>query len=315
MLPNMFPSPMMAGAMGSPIMDPSQMGMPNMFPMQPMQAQAQQAQQTASSFADTANLANSLAEESVSLSAKNDCAACDRFSTEMLDISSDAYPGGANAAADAELCERVSPEFKDSCASYVHHAGGLGDVDVLLAQNPSSLCAHLSECAKSGESDEEGDDATAGSAFLADDASHDDEDDEDDDEDDDSEDDEESTPAFVATNARRGELGTGFTSGQLDSFVDNLKRTQAIQMMNAKQMSDMELMNNALKLHDLQMQPALHELPCIDRDDADCATSGLLHGMNYLMMSNTMPNGGLENGGLSLAMMASAFPNSPHQNA
>jgi hypothetical protein len=74
-------------------------------------------------------------------------------------------------------------------------------------------------------------------------------------------------------------------------------------------------MNNAIQLHDMQLEPALHKLPCVDPEDATCAVGGLLHGMQYLMMSNSMPDGGLNNAGMGLSMMASAFPPSPNQQA
>jgi len=285
-------------------------------------------------FANAAKLTNSLAEESMKISSKDDdgdddntqdeqeeqdkndlaakCAACDRFATEMLQISADAYPGGNNVDADRDLCVHVSPEFSSSCVSYVNQAGGLGDVDVLVSENRNAMCQHLEECSQLGaalstgsEQDNDDEDNDDESAFLADDEQN-----EDDSED---EDDEESSRRHHRRHRKGNKLGTNDDS--LSDLTKNMKQSSAIQMMNAKQMSDMELMNNALKLHDMQMEPALHELPCINKDDPECATAGLMHGMSYLMMANTMANGGLDNGGLSLAMLASAYPNNPHQNA
>lgn len=213
---------------------------------------------------------------------RESCADCDRFSTEMLDISTDAHPG-SNADADAQLCERVSPEFKSSCESYIHKAGGVGDVDVLIQESPDTLCEHLEQC------------QDLNASFLAASSS------------------EESGKKKRRKGKKSATLGVPYSL--LNSMTNQVRETQAIQMMNSKQMSDMELMNNALKLHDMQLEPALHRLPCLNPDDPDCATDGLIHGMNYLMMSNSLPNGGLDNGGLGLSMMASAFPTSPNQQA
>lgn len=261
------------------------------------------------------------------------CAPCDRFTTELLQLGADAYPGG-DAHADSSLCERLGNEFKEGCASYVAANGGLGDVDVMIAQNPSQVCAHLKQCHAAGsddesflstgseDSDEDADEDKDSDSEEDDDEDEDDEDKENNDDEDKENDEDGENSAFLADDSEDEDRDDddesnvpGTRESMLASMTDNLKRSQAIQMMNSRQMSEMELMNNALRLHDMTMYPSLHELPCINPDDAECQTAGLLHGMNYLMMSNTMPNGGLDNAGLSLAMMATAYPNNPHQNA
>jgi len=345
-MPNMFAGGY-GGMMGAPFMNPAGMNPAGMSPagMNPMMGGYPMMNGmpgmmpptfNPAMYEKTADLSNSLAEESMKISDKatdqtenqdNDaskvaanCAACDRFATEMLDISSDAYPGGGNVDADKDLCTRVSPEFSASCEAYVGQAGGLGDVDMLLSEDRSAMCQHLEQCQQLGsfmstgseqKDDDEDDDEKS--------SKNDSDDDDDDDESDDaaflSDDDFDNDDDEDENQRRRNAAKLGTNGDALDDLTKNMKQSQSIQMMNAKQMSDMELMNNALKLHDMTMYPALHPLPCIDRDDPECATSGLLHGMSYLMMANSLANGGLDNGGANLAMLASAYPNNPHQNA
>ncbi len=111
----------------------------------------------------------------------------------------------------------------------MHSNGGIRGVDVLISQDPSSVCAHLSQCNADSED-------SADASFLGTDAEDEDQD-EDDDEDD----------HQALKKKKKGRKGkpsvhdmVGSTYSQLAGETNNMMKSQSIQMLNSKQMSDMD---------------------------------------------------------------------------
>jgi len=252
------------------------------------------------------------------------CAECDNFAPQLAELSAHAYPGGNNVQADQELCSRLNTaEYQSACASFAAQNGGLAAATSFLQTgNQDAICAHLPQCQDAAQA-ESAMLATSGEEQQANDDEDEEEQDnnsaEDEDEDQDADDEDDDAPVDAHTQAVADAAAMHHAmlhshahflniGGAANSAMKAFAQSQASQMAMIKQMADTQMQSNALHLHHLETRQPFMSPGCLDKDDVQCNTDPLIRGMNYMMQSNALPQGGLSGDGMGLLSMTMSQP-------